>query len=162
MKTIKYLIILFVLACTKESFGQDMNDLISYENPSMVAAPNGYSHVVKVDLGNAYMLILSGQVAFNEKGVLIGEDDFSEQTQQVFQNIKNIITATGGTMDNLVKLGFFVTDVSQLSQLRSIRDTFINVKQPPASTLIEVKGLFRKDLLIEIEATAIVPKSERQ
>ncbi|QNL52560.1 RidA family protein [Olivibacter sp. SDN3] len=132
--------------------------MITFENPVTVAAPNGYSHVVKVDLGNAYMLVLSGQVAFDEKGVLIGKDNFAKQTEQVFQNIKNIIETAGGTMDNLVKLGFFVTDISQLQQLRSVRDTFINTEQPPASTLVEVKGLVHKDLLIEIEATAIVPK----
>jgi 2-iminobutanoate/2-iminopropanoate deaminase len=73
-------------------------------------------------------------------------------------NIQNIITDSGGTMDNLVKISIYVTDISQLQTLREIRNRFVNLKTPPASTLVQVNKLFRDDILIEIEATAIIPK----
>ena len=77
---------------------------------------------------------------------------------KVFQNIKNILEAAGGNMNHLVKLGYFTTDVSRIQDIRTIRDRFINTKNPPASTLVQVNKLFRDDVLIEIEATAIIPK----
>lgn len=127
-------------------------------NPATVAAPRGYSHAAVIDLGNCKMVILSGQVALDPKGNLVGKDDIAKQTEQVFQNIKNIMEAAGGNMNHIVKLGYFTTDVSNLQAIRNIRDQFINTKKPPASTLVQVNKLFRDDLLIEIEATAIIPK----
>ena len=104
------------------------------------------------------MVIMSGQVAFDEKGNLIGPGDYEKQTEQIFNNIKHIVESQGGTMDNVVKLGFFVRDVGQIQKVRAARDRFINTKTPPASTLVEVSKLFRDDVLIEIEATAVIPK----
>jgi 2-iminobutanoate/2-iminopropanoate deaminase len=127
-------------------------------NPETVAAPRGYSHAAVIDLGNCKMVIMSGQVAFDRKGNLIGPNDIAKQTEQVFRNIKSIVEAAGGKMDHLVKLGYFTTDVSRIADVRTIRDQFINTKTPPASTLVQVNKLFREDVLIEIEATAVIPK----
>ncbi len=68
------------------------------------------------------------------------------------------LTGKGDTMDNLVKPGYFTTDVSKIGAIRSVRDKYINTKNPPASTLVQVSKLFRDDVLIEIEATAVIPK----
>ena len=127
-------------------------------NPATIAAPRGYSHAAVVDLGNCKMVILSGQVALDPKGNLVGANDIVKQTEQVFKNIKSIVEAAGGNMNHLVKLGYFTTDVSQIQGIRTIRDQFINTKTPPASTLVQVNKLYREDVLIEIEATAIIPK----
>jgi reactive intermediate/imine deaminase len=127
-------------------------------NPETLAAPRGYSHAAVIDLGNCKMVIMSGQVAFDPKGNLVGGNDIAKQTEQVFRNIKSIVEAAGGKMDHLVKLGYFTTDVSRLGDVRTIRDQFINTKTPPASTLVQVNKLFREDVLIEIEATAVIPK----
>jgi 2-iminobutanoate/2-iminopropanoate deaminase len=127
-------------------------------NPSTVATPRGYSHAAVIDLGNCKMVILSGQVALDPKGNLVGANDIVKQTEQVFRNIKSIVEAAGGKMDHLVKLGYFITDVSQIQGIRTVRDQFINTKTPPASTLVQVSKLFREDMLIEIEATAVIPK----
>jgi 2-iminobutanoate/2-iminopropanoate deaminase len=144
---------LFVVTCP--AFSQATVEL--FNSPS-IAAPKGYSHAAIVDLGTCKMVIMSGQVAFDKQGNLIGKDDLEKQTEQIFQNIKAIVTETGGTMDNLVKLGYFTTDVSKIGAIRSVRDKFINTKNPPASTLVQVSKLFRDDVLIEIEATAVIPK----
>jgi 2-iminobutanoate/2-iminopropanoate deaminase len=104
------------------------------------------------------MLIISGQVALDTKGNLVGPGDYEKQTEQIFTNIKNIVESAGGKMDDVVKLGFFVRDVGQIQKVRTARDRFINTQNPPASTLVEVSKLFRDDVLIEVEATAIIPK----
>jgi 2-iminobutanoate/2-iminopropanoate deaminase len=141
------------------SLSQTNTPMIALKNPSSVAAPKGYSQVAIIDLGSCQMIILSGQVPLDIHGNLVGQDDVAKQTEQVFINIKNIVSELGGTMDNIVKLGVYMTDVSQIQSFRDVRNKFINSKTPPASTLVEVRKLFRDDVLIEVEATAIIPKS---
>jgi 2-iminobutanoate/2-iminopropanoate deaminase len=154
----KQLLLLPLLFVTTLAFSQTDTALVKFSNPASVSAPKGYSHVAQIDLGTCKMLIISGQVALDNKGNLVGKGDFGLQTQQVFQNIKSVVESAGGNMDNVVKLGYFVTDISQVQMLRSVRDKFVNTKNPPASTLVQVSKLFRDDILIEIEATAIIPK----
>lgn len=123
-----------------------------------MAAPKGYSHAAVTDLGTCNMVIISGQVALDSAGNLVGPGDIGKQAEEVFINIKKVITAPGGTMDDIVKLGYFVTDVSKIQVIRNARNKFINLQHPPASTLVQVSKLFREDVLIEVEATAIIPK----
>jgi len=153
MKKHLYLFLLFI---SSAGFAQTSD--IAFINPSSVSTPKGYSQAVTVDLGKSTMLILSGQVALDKSGQLVGKDDISAQIQQVFTNIKNIVEAAGGSMNDVVKLNYYITDVSQVQVLRSIRDKFVNTTHPPASTLVQVSKLFRDDILIEIEATAVIPK----
>jgi 2-iminobutanoate/2-iminopropanoate deaminase len=140
------------------AFSQTKPAAVQLINPATVATPKGYSQAAVIDLGNCKMMILSGQVALDPQGNLIGKDDAGKQAEQVFLNIQHIIESAGGTMDNVVKLGYFITDVAQIQTIRNVRDKFINTKTPPASTLVQVNKLFRNDILIEIEATAIIPK----
>jgi enamine deaminase RidA (YjgF/YER057c/UK114 family) len=141
-------------------FAQTDTSLVKFLNPASVSAPKGYSHTAQIDLGTCKMLIISGQVGLDSKGSLAGKDDFSKQTEQAFQNIKSIVESAGGKMDNVVKLSYYVLDVGQIQTLRVIRDKFINTKNPPASTLVQVSKLFRDDILVEIEATAIIPNKK--
>lgn len=136
---------------------------MAQEKPSVVtfvgAGPaRGYSTAVQVDLGTCTMVIISGQVALDKEGNLVGKGDLARQTGQVFINIKTIVEAAGGTMDDLVKIGIYMLDAREVQAFRDVRDKFINIKNPPASTLVQVSGLFRPDLLVEVEATAIIPK----
>jgi len=61
-------------------------------------------------------------------------------------------------MDNVVKIGVYMLNVKQVQTFRDVRNRFINQQKPPASTLVQVSKLFKDDILIEIEATAIIPK----
>lgn len=140
------------------AFSQADSSTVRFINPSSVAAPKGYSHVAQVDLGNCRMIIMSGQVALDKQGNLVGKDNFEQQAEQVFSNIRNIIKAVGGTTNDIVKLGYYIIDASNIQTLRNVRDKFINTKNPPASTLVQVSKLFRDDVLLEVEATAIIPK----
>ena len=154
----KRFLVLPLLLCISLAHSQIDSSLVKFINPPSLPAVKGYSHAVSVDLGNSVMLTISGQVALDSTGKLIGPGDLTKQTEQVFSNIEKIISHSGGTMSNLIKLGFYVTDVSEIQQIRAVRDRFINATNPPASTLVQVAQLFRGDLLIEIEATAIIPK----
>ncbi|OOQ59397.1 endoribonuclease L-PSP [Mucilaginibacter pedocola] len=128
------------------------------ENPPAVVTPKGYSQVAVIDMGNSYMLLLSGQVALDKSGQLVGKGDVAAQIEQTFANIKAIVESKGGTMANVVKLNYYLIDVANIQTVRAIRDKYIDVNHPPASTLVQVSKLFRDDVLVEIEATAVIPK----
>jgi len=116
--------------------------------------PLGYSHVVEVRGGRT--LYVSGQIALDRDGKLVGEVGFGAQVVQVFENLKSRLEEGGATFKDVVKLNYYLTDGSALPTLRDIRNRYLNVEQPPASTLVVVKQLFREDFLVEIEAVAVV------
>ncbi|WP_407500292.1 RidA family protein [Elizabethkingia anophelis] len=136
-------------------FGQRSVDMIQFKNTDSVFQIKGLSQVVEVPLGASRMLILSGQVPVNQKGEVVGSD-IRTQSRQVFQNIQSVLEYCGANFNDIVKLGIFTTDISKIAEFREVRDRFINTTNPPASSLLEVKGLFRKDVFIEVEVTAIV------
>jgi 2-iminobutanoate/2-iminopropanoate deaminase len=140
------------------SFAQTTPSNVQLINPSTVVTPGGYSHAAVIDLGNCKMVIISGQVALDSKGNLVGKDDMGKQAEQVFQNIKHVVEAAGGSMNSIVKLGIFTTDVSKIADIRNARDKYMNTNIRPASTLVQISKLFREDILIEVEATAIISK----
>ena len=127
-------------------------------NPKTLIAPGpaGYSHVAKVNRGA--IVYLSGQVPSDASGKLIGEGDFEAQVEQIFANLKLAVEAAGGTMADIVKLNYYlVAEVDQaiVPKLRPIRDRYINVENPPASTFVVVSRLMRPGWLIEIEIEAV-------
>lgn len=109
----------------------------------------GYSHAV---LFSGPMMVISGQVPVDADGNLVGKDDAAAQVRQVFDNLAGVLAAAGATMAQVVKFTYFVTDMSLLPAVRQIRDEFIDVSRPPASSLVQVAGLVNPDFMIEIEA----------
>jgi len=128
---------------------------VEYLNPSTLSTPTGYTHLVQVRGGRT--LYIAGQVSFDKSGNLVGKGDFAAQTTQVFENLKSALAAGGATFDNVVKVTTFGTDMSQMQTLRSIRAKYYG-KNAPASTLVQITRLAHEDLLIEIEAIAVVPE----
>lgn len=124
-------------------------------NPPAIHAPHGYSHVAEVPPGSR-LIFVAGQVALDKSGTLVGAGDFKAQAQQVFENLQSALEDAGATFADVVKLNFYVVDVEEIGTLREIRDQFVNMASPPASTLVEVRRLFRDDVLIEVEAVAAV------
>jgi 2-iminobutanoate/2-iminopropanoate deaminase len=98
-------------------------------------------------------LYVSGLVATNEDGEVIGTGDVVEQTRQIFRNLKRILDAAGATPADVAKLTIFMRDVAQRPLINPIRQEFFGSHRP-ASTLVEISRLVRDDLLIEIEAVA--------
>jgi enamine deaminase RidA (YjgF/YER057c/UK114 family) len=128
-------------------------------SPNTLIPPGGagYSHIAKVNKGT--IIYVSGQVSSDSTGRLIGEGDFEAQVEQVFGNLKVAVEAAGGTMADIVKLNYYVVaelDPVIVPKLRPIRDRYINVENPPASTFLVVTRLMRPGWLIEIEAVAAI------
>jgi enamine deaminase RidA (YjgF/YER057c/UK114 family) len=117
-------------------------------------APAGYSQVVEVRGGRT--LYISGQIALDSSGNLVGAGDFSVQVKQVFANLKTRLDEAGASFNDVVKLNFYLLDASNLQVVRDVRDTYVNGEHPPASTLVVVKQLVRPELLVEVDAIAVI------
>jgi enamine deaminase RidA (YjgF/YER057c/UK114 family) len=116
----------------------------------------GYTHVVEVAGGRT--IYIAGQVALDRSGNVVGRGDFCAQTQQAFENLKAALEASGASFKDVIKLNNYVVDISQLLAFRQVRDKYINTSNPPASTTVEVRRLYREEILVEIEAVAVVPE----
>lgn len=127
---------------------------IRYINPPTIAHPSGYTHVVEATGGRT--IYISGQVALDASGNLVGEGDMRAQAQQVFENLHTALRAVGGGFGNVVKMTYFLVDMSRLPAVREVRDQFVQPEQLPASTVVEVRRLAREDFLLEIEAIAVL------
>ncbi|MFE1953967.1 MULTISPECIES: RidA family protein [Streptomyces] len=133
---------------------QKQSRLTHIAAPEGVAPGTGYTQVVS---GTGKLIAVSGQIAVDEKGELVGEGDAGAQARQVFENLNRCLAAAGATFDDVVKLTFYVTDVAHLPAVRVARDAYVDVERPPASTAVQVAALFRPELLLEVEAWALVP-----
>ena len=122
-------------------------------SPDTLPTPFGYSHVVATPASR--LVYISGQVALDAQDQLVGRDDLGAQTRQVFENLTAALNAAGASWKDVVKLTYYVLDVGQVASIRAIRDEYVDTEHPPASTLVEVSGLVRDDLLIEIDAVAV-------
>ena len=100
-------------------------------------------------------MFVSGQVALDRGGDLVGEGDMARQAEQVFENLDAVLTANGASFEDVVKITTFVTDMSELQTVRDVRMRYL-ADPPPASTTVEVSGLFRPEALIEVEAVAAI------
>jgi reactive intermediate/imine deaminase len=128
---------------------------VRFLNPAAMPQSVGYTQVVEVTGGK--MVYLSGQIAISPAGEIVGVGDLRAQTQQVFENLKAGLAAAGATFDHVVKLQLYLLDITQIQVVRDVRDRYVNTHSPPASTAVEVRRLFRDQLLIEIDAIAALP-----
>ncbi len=124
-------------------------------NPPGLSTPTGYSHIVSVTGGRT--IYLSGQVAFDAQGQLVGRGDLTAQTTQVFTNLDTALKAAGATFNDVVKVNYYMLDASQVQVVRDVRAKYFT-KALPASTLVQVSRLANPEFLIEIEAVAVVAK----
>ncbi len=122
---------------------------------SEVATPAGImSQGVSVPAGR--MVFASGQVARGVDGQLVGRGDIRAQTRKVLENTRAVLAEAGATLDDVVKVTVFVTSLAEhFSAIHEIRAEFFT-SDYPASTLVEVSRLVDPDMLIEIEAIAVV------
>lgn len=130
-----------------------MSELTHIAAPSGVAPANGYDHVV---WGEGRFIAVSGQIALDEDGAVVGAGDPAAQAAQVFTNLSRCLDAAGATFADVVKLTFFYTDPAVLPAVRAARDAHIDTSRPPASTAVQVAALVRPELLLEAEVFAVV------
>jgi len=123
-------------------------------NPDTLPQPSGYTHVVESTGGRtAY---ISGQIALDAGGSLVGAGDMAAQAEQVFANLGAALSAVNASFEDVVKLTYYLVDISQIQAVRDVRDRYIDSARYPASTAVEVRRLVHPDLLLEIDAVAVL------
>jgi enamine deaminase RidA (YjgF/YER057c/UK114 family) len=115
--------------------------------------PAGYSHAVRIPRDRD-LVWTSGQVGLTEDG--IAPRTVEAQARLAFEAVGRALEAAGAAWGDVVKLTFFVTALDELETIRRVRDEFVDTIAPPTSSLVQVAGLFRPDLFVEVEAVAAV------
>lgn len=129
-----------------------MSALQHFRAPDGLAPGPGYSHAVT---GRGRWVATAGQVSLDAAGQLVGPGDIEAQTRQVFANLSRALAAAGASLTDVIKLNFYLTDITLLPAVRAIRDEYLDTARPPAATAIQVQALAMPGLMIEIEAWAI-------
>ena len=113
-----------------------------------------YAHAVTT---TGRLAFVAGQVAVAEDGSLVGEGSVRVQTEQALRNLGGVLTALGAGWSDVVRFGWYLLDVSKLQDVRDARDAVLGDAPTPASTLIQVAGLFRPGFLVEVDAVVALP-----
>jgi len=104
------------------------------------------------------LVIVSGQAALDERGAIVGEGDFDAQAEQTFRNLARVLEAGGSSLDRVVKVTIFLTDMSNFPKIVELRRRWFTAPSP-ADTIVEVSSLALPELVIEIEAIAVAADS---
>ncbi len=125
--------------------------------PDLAPGP-GFAHAVTV---TGTVAFVSGQVALDADGRLVGAGDLAAQTAQALRNLHGIISALGADWPDVVRFGWYLLDAGSVQTIRDVRDEFIRGplggRPNPASTLVQVAALFRPEFLVEVDAVVAVP-----
>ncbi len=120
--------------------------------PPFIHKTAGYSHAVQA----GETLYIAGQVAVDPDGNLVGEGDIDAQVAQVWQNLRAVLAYAGSSVEDIVKLTVFTTDIAHRPAIAAARDAVFPNGRYPASTFLVVQSLARPELLVEIEAIAVI------
>jgi enamine deaminase RidA (YjgF/YER057c/UK114 family) len=125
-------------------------------NPPTLSKPTGYSHATLVTAGR--QVHVSGQVALNASGEIVGKGDIAAQTEQVYQNLKAALSAARADMRHVFKLVTYVVDLTpaRAAEIRKVRLAHMTEGDYPASTMVGTTALVHPDFLIEVEAIALL------
>jgi enamine deaminase RidA (YjgF/YER057c/UK114 family) len=114
----------------------------------------GFSQAWRVDAVSA-LVVVFGQGALSADGAVVGEGDFERQTCQVFDNLGAVLEQAGGGLESIVKLNVYLTDIANLREFGRIKADYVKGPQP-ASTAVGVTALALPEMMIEVEAIAVV------
>ena len=134
-----------------------MPKLMTAVNPPSLSKPAGYAHAWEVQGGKT--LYISGQVALDKDGTVVGKGDLAAQFRQICENLKHLLLARGGQLNDIVKLTIYVLSVAEYkARSREIGVVYREYfgKHFPAMTLVEVKGLYDEGCALEIEGVATI------
>lgn len=126
---------------------------ISHISPATLSKPTGYSHVTVVSAGK--QIHVSGQVALNAAGEVVGNGDVGAQAEQVYTNLSAALAAAGASLKDVFKLVTYVVNLTpeKAAAVRAVRMKYLGGPYP-ASTMVGVTALVTPDLLVEIEVIA--------
>ncbi len=130
-----------------------MADIVHIAAPDGILPGTGYTQVIT---GTGRLVVVSGQVAIDADGRLVGAGDPGAQARQVFANLGRCLAAAGAGFRDVVQLTYFLTDIAYLDAIHHARDEFVDTSAPPAGSLVQVAALVRPEFLLEVEALAIV------
>jgi 2-iminobutanoate/2-iminopropanoate deaminase len=113
---------------------------------------NIYHHFVRVD-NPSTLIFVSGQLSRDADGNLVGPGDMSEQTRQAIRNIRTVLEASGGSLEDIVSITVYTTDMREFQKIVKARVEFFK-ENLPTSTIVEINHLSEPGLLIELQAIA--------
>jgi enamine deaminase RidA (YjgF/YER057c/UK114 family) len=130
---------------------------VTFHNPQAAPPPAAaYSNLAQIDLGGTRLLVLSGQVALDHDGALVGGDDMRAQTRQVFECVGALLADRGASFAHVVNIRTYLADMARLREYGEVRAAYLGGALP-TSTTVEVSRLFRPGALLEVDVTAVVP-----
>ena len=128
-----------------------LSDRSNYSSGTPWESIAGYSRAVRV--GN--IIEVAGTTAVDAEGQVVGAGDIGEQTDYIFNKIRNALNDAGSKMSDVIRTRMYLTDINDWETVARVHgDIFSDIK--PVSTLVEVGGLIDEELLIEIEVSAVV------
>jgi len=127
-----------------------------FVNPPGLKPLGMYSNVACARGGT--LVFISGQVAVDAEGKVVGKGDIQAQAVQVFENLKLCLAAAGGTFEDVLKFTIFIKNLTPEARkaVMGVRGRYISHTSPPAATMVGIDRLVEDDLLVEIEAVAMV------
>jgi enamine deaminase RidA (YjgF/YER057c/UK114 family) len=121
-------------------------------NPATVWQPFGAFSMAAVE-GDGRIVHLKGQVALDHDGRVVGKGDMRAQTRRVLENIRDVLAAMGGRMEDVLSLTHYVTDIRAFGGVSDVRREFF--REPyPVTTTVQVAALYDPNLVVEITAIA--------
>jgi enamine deaminase RidA (YjgF/YER057c/UK114 family) len=132
---------------------------LTLDNPRTVAAPFGdrFAHVARLDLPGGALLTLAGQVAVDDDGRVVAPGDAGKQAERIFELIEALLRAHGAGLPDVLHIRTFMTDLGDLPAYGAVRRRLFPGSPPPASTTVQVSGLFLPGAVLEVEVTAAAP-----
>ncbi|MDP2662445.1 MAG: RidA family protein [Dehalococcoidia bacterium] len=120
-------------------------------NPPDVVPARGWSHAIKT--GNT--VYVAGQVGWDIEGKLVGKGDFEAQSRMALENLKRVLAAAGAQMTDVVQMNFYIINLEDFAKIRNPYREYFG-KYYPCQTLTVISSLADPDLLIEIQAIAVI------
>ncbi len=132
-------------------------DFIENIVPDDYATRGAYTPAKKIDMGDYYLIYVSGVQAPKDENHRVVTDDVEEQTALTFETIAKILAKADATLDDVVKAVIYITDMNDFDKISAIRTDFFK-NAMPVSTMVQVNGTTRIGAKIEVEVTAIIKK----
>ena len=126
-------------------------------NPPGIWRPDGRAFNQAVVPGAGQTVLITGQVSWDADGNVVGQGDAAEQFAQCFRNTGKILSAMGGTLEDLVAITIYFTDRNDIPALQATRNAWLRPETAPTSNFIQVPGLIISEFKVELVPTAVVP-----